>query len=324
MIYSRIAGTGSYLPEKILTNDDLVAMGVDTSDQWIRERTGIEQRHVAAEGELTSDLAEKAARKAIEAAGIDAAEIDFVILGTTSSDVVFPSTACKVQARLGCPGGPAMDVNAACTSFMYALSIADQYIRSGASRCALVMGAETLTRMLDWNDRSTCVLFGDGAGAVILKPSEEPGILSTHMHADGNYTDLLHTSVGVSSGFRIHEPRAGVKVAMKGNEVFKMAVKTLGQTVVETLEANRMSQSDIDWLVPHQANYRIIAATAKKLKMDMDQVIVTVNRHGNTSAASVPLALDYGVRSGRIQRGQTMLLEAFGGGFTWASAMIRY
>lgn len=323
MIYSRIAGTGSYLPEKCLTNKEMESF-VDTTDEWIRERTGIEQRHVAAYAETTGDLAEKAARRAIEAAGMKPEEIDFLILGTTTSDIIFPSTACSIQARLGCTGGAAMDVNAACTGFMYALSIADQYIRSGSAKNALVIGAETLTRMLDWEDRTTCVLFGDGAGAVVLKPSEEPGILSTHIHADGNYTDLLHTSVGVSSGFKPNEPRAGVKVTMKGNEVFKVAVKTLGRIVDETLEANQMEKSDIDWLVPHQANLRIISATAKKLDLSMDQVIVTVNKHGNTSAASVPLALDHAVRIGKIQRGQTMLLEAFGGGFTWSSALVKY
>jgi 3-oxoacyl-[acyl-carrier-protein] synthase-3 len=247
-----------------------------------------------------------------------------LILGTTTPDLVFPSTAALLQKRLGLPECGAMDVNAACTGFIYALSIADKFVRLGEAGKALVIGAETLTRMVDWTDRGTCVLFGDGAGAVVIEVSDEPGIMSTHIHANGDYADLLGTEVGVSRGFQEHAARAGITIQMKGNEVFKVAVRTLGRIVDETLEANQMDKSDLDWLIPHQANLRIISATARKLGMSDEQVIITVDRHGNTSAASVPLALDEAVRSGRIQRGETMLLEAFGGGFTWGSALIRY
>lgn len=322
-MYSRIVGTGSYLPEKVLTNADLEKM-VETSDEWIRSRTGIQQRHVAADGETTGDLALYAATHALDAAGVKASEIDLIVLGTTTPDIVFPSTACLLQQRLGANGCAAFDVNAACSGFIYALSIADQFIRSGGVRTALVVGAETLTRMVDWSDRATCVLFGDGAGAVVLRADTEPGVLSTHLHADGGYKHLLYNPVGVSAGFRLDEPNAGVRVMMTGNEVFKVAVKTLDAVVEETLAANRLQKSDIDWLIPHQANLRIIEATAKRLDLPMDRVIVTVDRHGNTSAGSVPLALDLAVRSGRIERGQVLLLEAFGGGFTWGSALIRY
>ena len=322
-IHARIAGTGSYLPEKVLTNKDLATL-VDTSDEWITARTGIRERHVAAEGELTSDLALHASRHALEAAGIDASEIDLIIVGTTTPDLIFPSTACILQHKLGIAGCPAFDVNAACSGFIYALTVADQFIQSGAAKTALVVGAETLTRMLDWTDRGTCVLFGDGAGAVVLKADNETGILSTHMHADGSKKELLWNPVGVSTGFKPEEHNAGVRVLMTGNEVFKHAVKALDSVVDEALRANGLSREELDWLVPHQANLRIIEATAKRLAMPMERVIVTVDRHGNTSSGSVPLALDEAVRSGRIQRGQLVLLEAFGGGFTWGSALLRY
>ena len=319
MIYSRIVGTGSYLPDNIVTNADLEKV-VDTTDEWIRERTGIRQRHVAKEGQTTSDLAVEAAKRAMEAAGVQASDIDLLIVGTTTPDIIFPSTACLVQHRIGANGCAAFDV---CSGFIFALSTADKFVRSGASKCALVIGAETLTRMLDWSDRGTCVLFGDGAGAVVLKPSSEPGILSTHLHADGAHKELLFNPVGVSAGFKLDEKNAGVRVMMTGNEVFKVAVKTLDAVVEETLAANQLEKSAIDWLVPHQANLRIITATAKRLEMPMDRVVVTVDQHGNTSSASVPLALDYAVRSGKIQPGQLVLMEAFGGGFTWGSALVR-
>ena len=322
-IFSRIAGTGSYLPEKVLTNDDLSKI-VDTNDEWIAARTGIRERHVVAEGETTSDLAYHAATRAMEAAGVDAGEIDLIVLGTTTPDLIFPSTACLLQHRQGANGCPAFDVNAACSGFIYALTVADKFIRSGAAKTALVVGAETLTRMLDWSDRSTCVLFGDGAGAVVLKADSEAGILSTHLHADGGKKELLWNPVGVSVGFKPGEHNAGVKVLMTGNDVFKHAVKALDAVVEETLEANGLDRHDIDWLIPHQANLRIIEATAKRLDMPMERVIVTVDKHGNTSSGSVPLALDEAVRSGRVQRGQLVLLEAFGGGFTWGSALLRY
>ncbi len=322
MNYSRIIGTGGYLPEKVITNHDLEKM-VETSDQWITDRTGIKKRHIAAENETTCDLAEHAARQAIEAAGISPEDIDLIIIATTTPDRVFPSTACLLQERLGIRGCAAFDLQAVCTGFVYALGVADKFIRSGSHRCALVIGAETLSRIIDWTDRGTCILFGDGAGAVILGASEEPGILSTHLHADGQYKDLLSTTGGISEGFT-NDIDGSVYITMQGNEVFKMAVNTLGRIVDETLAANNMQKSDIDWLVPHQANIRIINATAKKLKMSMDHVVVTVQEHGNTSAASVPLALNEAVRDGRIKRGETLLLEAFGGGFTWGSALLRY
>lgn len=311
MIYSRIAGTGSYLPEKILTNHDLEKM-VDTSDEWITARTGIKERHIVAEGETTADLAEQASLKAMEMAGVSKDNIDLIVLATTTPDQIFPSTACLLQDRLGIHGAAAFDVQAVCTGFVYALTVADKFIRSGSHKKALVIGAESMSRITDWSDRGTCILFGDGAGAVVLEASEEPGILSTHIHADGKYKELLQ--VPADSEF----------MTMRGNEVFKMAVNTLGRIVDETLDANNMQKSDIDWLVPHQANIRIINATAKKLKMSIDNVVVTVDKHGNTSGASVPLALDAAVRDGRIQRGETVLLEAFGGGFTWGSALLKF
>jgi len=322
-VYSRIAGTGSYLPEKVLTNADLEQF-VETTDEWIQARTGIRERRVAAEGQTTSDLAFEAGQRAMEAAGITGADVQLLIVGTTTPDLIFPSTACLVQTRLGANGCMAFDVNAACSGFMYALSIADQFIRAGTVKTALVIGAETLTRMLDWSDRATCVLFADGAGAVVLKADDETGIISTHMHADGAYKHLLWNPVGVSAGFKLEEKNAGVRVVMAGSEVFKVAVKTLDAVVEETLEANGIDRHAIDWLIPHQANLRIIQATAKRLDMPMERVIVTVDKHGNTSSGSVPLALDHGVRSGKIKRGQLLLLEAFGGGFTWGSALLRY
>jgi 3-oxoacyl-[acyl-carrier-protein] synthase-3 len=323
LIYSRIAGTGSFLPERVVTNAEL-AKQVDTSDEWIASRTGIRQRHIAAEGQTTCDLAYGAAIAALESAGVQPGEIELLVLGTTTPDLIFPATACLLQHRLGANGCAAFDVNAACSGFIYALSIADKFIRSGTVKIALVVGAETLSRMVDWSDRSTCVLFGDGAGAVVLKASDEPGIMSTHLHADGGHKELLWNPVGVSVGFKPEEKNAGVRVLMQGSDVFKVAVKTLDRVVEETLEANGIDRHAIDWLIPHQANLRIIQATAKRLDMPMERVIVTVDKHGNTSSGSVPLALDHGIRSGKIKRGQLLLLEAFGGGFTWGSALLRY
>jgi len=321
-MYSRITGTGSYLPEKILDNHDLEKL-VDTSDEWIRERTGIEKRHIAADNETTRDLAVAAALQAMEMAGKSADDIDLIVLATTTPNNVFPSTACQVQYALGIGGCAAFDIQAVCTGFIYALGVADKFINSGTHRCALVIGAETLSRILDWNDRGTCILFGDGAGAVVLEASEEPGILSTHLHADGRYEKLLHVPFGVSQGYR-KLLQGEAYVQMKGNEVFRMAVNTLGRIADETLKHNNLSKSDVDWLVPHQANTRIIKAAAKKLSIDMDRVVVTVDQHGNTSAASVPLALDTAVRDGRIKKGETIIMEAFGGGFTWGSALLKF
>jgi 3-oxoacyl-[acyl-carrier-protein] synthase-3 len=322
MTYARITGTGGYLPENVMTNHDLEKI-VDTTDQWIRERTGIEQRHIAAEGQTMVDLAEVAARRAIESAGIDTQEIDLIIIATSTPDKIFPSSACILQARLDIHGCPAFDIQAVCTGFIYALTVAEKFIKSGSSKTALVIGAEVFSHILNWKDRTTCVLFGDGAGAVILQANEDTGILSTHIHADGKYENLLLVPYGIADGYE--KVKAGEAfVEMKGNEVFKVAVNTLGRIVDETLAANHMMKSDIDWLVPHQANIRIITATAKKLKMSMDQVVVTINKHGNTSAASVPLALDVAVRDGRIKRNELLLLEAFGGGFTWGSVLTRF
>jgi len=322
MTYSRIAGTGRYLPERIMTNADLEKI-VDTTDEWIRTRTGVERRHVAAEDELTSDLCVEAAKIAIEDAGITAEDLDLILVGTTSPDLIFPNIATIIQEKLGIHGCAAFSVEAACTGFIYALTTADKFVRTGESKCALVIGAEIITKLIDWTDRATCVLFGDGAGAVILNPSDEPGIISTHLGADGKYKDLLYYPVGVSKDLA----KAGVgdsRIMMQGNEVFKVAVKTLGNVATQTLEANNIDQSELDWLIPHQANLRIIQATAKRLGLPMDKVIVTVQDHGNTSAASVPLALDVGVRDGRVKRGQLVLMEAFGGGFTWGSVLMRF
>jgi 3-oxoacyl-[acyl-carrier-protein] synthase-3 len=322
MIYSKIAGTGRYLPEKILTNADLEKM-VDTTDEWIRTRTGVERRHVASEDQTTSDLCVEAAKKAMEAADITVDDIDLIIVGTTSPDLIFPNIATIIQDRLGIHGCPAFSIEAACTGFIYALSTADKFIRAGEAKCALIIGAEIITKLIDWSDRSTCVLFGDGAGAVIVKPSEEPGIISTHLGADGKYRDLLYYPVGASKDLA----KAGLgdsRILMKGNEVFKVAVKTLGNVAEQALLANNIDKSELDWLVPHQANLRIIQATAKRLKLPMDKVVQTVQDHGNTSAASVPMAFDVAVRDGRIKRGQLILMEAFGGGFTWGSVLMRY
>ncbi len=295
---------------------------MDTSDEWIRERTGIERRHIAAAGETTVDLGERAARAALDAAGLKPADVDFIAFGTTTPDMVFPNCGALLQARLGCRGAAAFSLETACSGFMYALSIADKFVRFGEARRALVIGAETLSRITDWSDRSTAVLFADGAGAVVLEAADEPGILSTHLHADGSYKDLLYCGGGVSAD---GDPaKARRMITMTGSEVFKIAVTTLGRAIDEALEANALDRKAIDWLVPHQANLRIIQATARKLDMPMDRVITTVQDHGNTSAASVPLALDVGVRDGRIKRGDLLLLEAFGGGVTWASALIRY
>ncbi|MDH3589189.1 MAG: ketoacyl-ACP synthase III, partial [Gammaproteobacteria bacterium] len=309
-------------PKKILTNADLEKL-VDTTDEWIKSRTGIERRHVVSDGETTGTLCEGAAREAMAAAGVSAFDIDLVIVGTTTPDQVFPNMGCLLQERLGIHGCPAFSLEAACTGFIYALAIADQFVRDGKAKCALVVGGETLTNIVDWNDRATVVLFGDGAGAVVLQPAEKPGIMSTHLHADGAYKDLLYFPSGIGQGLdSIHEGNDAVR--MKGNEVFRVAVNTLGAIVEETLEANQMTRADLDWLIPHQANIRIIKATARKLEMSMDQVIQTIQDHGNTSTASVPMALDVAVRSGQIKRGDMLLLEAFGGGFTWGSALVRY
>ena len=321
-VYARIAGTGRGLPERIVTNADLEKM-VETTDEWIRSRTGIERRHIVSDDETNLDLCERAARNAMEMAGVSPADIDFVIVGTTSPDQVFPNMGCLLQRRLGIGGPPAMSIEAACTGFIYALNITEKFIRTGAAKRALVVGGETLSRMVDWSDRATCVLFGDGAGAVVLEASDEPGIISTHLHADGQYADLLYFPSGVSKKPQDFHARRDY-IQMKGSEVFKVAVTKLGEIVVEALQANDMSGEDIDWLIPHQANLRIIEATARKLKMPMERVVLTVQDHGNTSTASVPMALDVAVRDGRIKRGQTLMLEAFGGGFTWGAALIKY
>jgi 3-oxoacyl-[acyl-carrier-protein] synthase-3 len=320
-MYSRIAGTGSYLPAKILTNFDLEGM-VDTTDKWIRDRTGIERRHIAADGETTVDLGEQAARRAIAAAGLEPKDIDFIAFGTTTPDLVFPNCGVLLQERLGCRGGPAFSVETACAGFVYALSIADKFVKAGEARCALIVGAETLSRITDWTDRSTAVIFADGAGAVVLQPDTKPGILSTHLHADGSYKDMLYCATGVSKGFPDKKPH--MTISMVGSEVFKVAVINLGKAVEEALAAQGLDRAALDWLVPHQANIRIIQATARRLNMPLERIVITVQDHGNTSAASVPLALDTAIRDGRIHRGQLLLLEAFGGGFTWGSALVRY
>jgi 3-oxoacyl-[acyl-carrier-protein] synthase-3 len=320
--FARIAGTGSYLPETVMTNHDLELL-VDTSDEWITQRTGIKKRHIASPEESTSDLALAAARHALEAAGRKARELDLIVVATTTPDRVFPSTACLLQEKLDVHGCPAFDVQAVCTGFVYALGVANNFIRAGQSRCALVVGAETLSRLIDWTDRSTCVLFGDGAGAVVLETASEPGVHSTQLHADGSYADLLTVPYGVSQGYDLVR-QGNAFIEMRGNEVFRMAVNTLGRIVDETLEHNGIEKGDVDWLVPHQANHRIIEATARKLGLPMERVVVTVHEHANTSAASIPLALDVAVRDGRIRRGELLLMEAFGGGFTWGSALIRY
>jgi|TARA_B110000037_G_scaffold165742_1_gene187486 3-oxoacyl-[acyl-carrier-protein] synthase-3 len=307
-MFSKIIGTGGYLPKKIVTNKDLEST-IDTTDEWIVERTGIKQRHIAEENETTSSMAVQASIDALNSANIQPEDIDLIIVATTTPDQIFPSTACIVQNKLKIKA-PAFDIQAACTGFVYALSIADNYIKAGLNKNILVIGAEKYSNLLDWNDRSTCVLFGDGAGAVILSAQPEPGIISSHIHADGKYNDLLSVENN--------------HIKMKGNEVFKVAVNTLSKLVDETLSINNMTKSDVDWLVPHQANLRIIKAAAKKLSMSLDQVVVTVDKHANTSAASIPLALNEAVKDGRIKNDQVILLEAFGSGFTWGSVLLRY
>lgn len=311
MTFSRIAGTGSYLPEKVLTNHDLERM-VETSDAWIRERTGIRERRICAEGESTTDLAERALRQALQAAGRTVQDLDLILVATCTQDASFPSTAVRVQHRLGARGIPAFDLNAACSGFIYGLSMGDAFIRSGQGKRVAIIGAERMSSITDWADRGTCILFGDGAGAVILEASEEQGVISTHIHSDGQYEDLLYHDVERNT------------IVMKGNEVFRVAVRTLERIAEETLSANNIGKKDLDWLIPHQANLRIMLATAEKLGLPEERVIITVDVHGNTSAASIPLALDTGVRSNRIRRGEILLMESFGAGFTWGSALVRY
>jgi 3-oxoacyl-[acyl-carrier-protein] synthase III len=318
-MHSRIAGTGRYLPQRVLTNDAL-ALEVATSDEWIRSRTGIRQRHIADESEKTSDLALAASREALAAASIAPADVDLIVMATTTPDMVFPSTACILQAKLGARGGPALDVQAVCSGFVYALGIADRMVAGGMVRNALVVGAEIYSRILDWKDRGTCVLFGDGAGAVVLVPAREPGILSAHLHADGHYKDILCVPGQVDRGGVTGTPF----VHMDGHAVFKFAVKVLAEVANEALAANRMTTADIDWLIPHQANIRIMDATARKLELPPDKVISTVDLHANTSAASIPLALDVAVRDGRIRPRQHLMLVGVGGGFTWGSVFVRW
>lgn len=320
-VYSRIAGTGSYLPKRVLTNAELEEL-VDTSDEWIIARTGIKERRIAAAEQGVCDLAAIAARNAIEAASLTPGEIDLVIMATTTPEKIFPSTACQIQKRLGIDGtGPAFDIQAVCTGFVYALDLADRFIRLEDAHNALVIGAEVLSRVIDWEDRTTCVLFGDGAGAVVLQSASKPGLYATCLHADGRHEQLLHVPGGPGAALSVD---AKSYIQMKGNEVFRVAVKALSDVADEVLAASGLGRSDIDWLVPHQANHRIIAATAKKLKIPLDKVVVTVDRHGNTSAASIPLALDEAVRDKRIQPGDHLMLEAFGGGFTWGAALVRF
>lgn len=317
-MYTKIIGTGGYLPERVMPNSELESM-VATSDEWIQTRTGIKQRHIAREDETTCDMAEAASRKAIEAANIAIEDIDLIVLATSTPDLIYPSTACLLQARLGLRNGsPAFDIQAVCSGFVYALSVVDQFIKTGAARCALVVGADCNSKILDWQDRGTCVLFGDGAGAVVVRAADEPGVYHTRIHADGSYADMLKVPSGVSN------PTGEPYVRMHGGEVFKFAVNIMGKMVGEVLEATGMEKDDVDWLVPHQANRRIIAATARKLDLPMSRVILTLQDQGNTSAASIPLALDIGVRDGRIKAGDRLLMEAVGGGFTWGAALIRY
>ncbi|MCL9783687.1 ketoacyl-ACP synthase III [Vibrio sp. S4M6] len=316
-MYSKILGTGSYLPSQVRTNADLEKM-VDTNDEWIVARTGIKERRISADGETVADMAYYAAQNAIDMAGIDKQDIDLIIVATTSGSHAFPSSACQVQAKLGINGCPAFDIAAACSGFVYALSVADQHVKSGMCNNVLVVGADTLAKTCDPTDRSTIILFGDGAGAVVVGASEEPGILSSHLYSDGRFGELLSLEMPERGG------NPDKWLHMTGNEVFKVAVTQLSKLVKDTLAANNMHKSELDWLVPHQANLRIITATAKKLSMPMERVVVTLDRHGNTSAATIPTALDEAVRDGRIQRGQTLLLEAFGGGFTWGSALVKF
>jgi len=319
MKYSRIIGTGGYLPSMLLTNADLAKI-VDTTDEWIVDRTGIKSRHIMAHDETTITMAEIAAKRAIEASGIDRNKIQLIIVATCTPHNLFPNTASYLQSLLGITDTacPAFDINVACSGFIYALSIADQYIRSGAIECALVVGADSLTKFVDWSDRSTCILFSDGAGAVVLKADDKPGVYSTHLHTDGSYGNLLYISGNTSNSSESQY------IKMQGNEVFKVAVTKLGKVVDEALAFNNISQSSIDWLIPHQANLRIIKATAKRLGLPMEKVILTIEDQGNTSAASVPLALDIGVRDGRVKPGDLILLEAFSAGFAWGAALVRY
>lgn len=323
MIYARIAGTGSYLPEKILTNFDLEKM-VDTTDEWIVSRTGIRERRIASPDLRTSDMGALAARKAMDMAETEPAEIDLVLVATTTPDQVFPSVACLLQDHLDIHnGGIAFDIQAVCAGFVYAIDIANRFLKTGGARKALVVGAETFSRIIDWSDRDTCILFGDGAGAFLLEADTEPGVVSTHLHADGKYHELLNVPAGISADYEtILKGEAYTR--MQGSEVFRWAVKALSDVAQETLDLNGLSAQDIDWFVPHQANIRIIKAVAKKLNLPMERVVVTLDRHGNTSAASIPLAFDEAVRDGRIKRGQKILLEGFGGGFTWGSSLIKF
>jgi len=322
MTYARIAGIGSFLPEKVLTNKDLEKM-MDTSDEWIQERTGIKRRHIASETETTSSLGLEAARRAIADAGIEPSEIDLIIVGTTTPDKVFPATAVTIQRQLGVRGCPAFDVQAVCSGFIFALDLANRFIKMGDAKTAVVIGAETLSRITNWEDRGTAVLFGDGAGCIVLQASDEPGIISTHIHADGEYEELLHVPSGVSVGY--DKMQAGQAfIEMNGNAVFKRAVETFDKIARETMSDLDGEIGDIDWLIPHQANMRIIIAAAKKLGMPMEKVIATVDEHANTSSASIPLALDQAVRDGRIVRGDTLMFAAFGAGFTWGSAVVKY
>ena len=317
MIFSKIIGVGSYLPKNLLTNKDL-EKSLDTTDEWITSRTGIKERHIVGPNEHTTDLAFEAARNAINNASINAKEIDLIIVATTTPDKIFPSTACNVQTKLGIKNCPAFDVQAVCSGFIYALSIADKFIKTNSAKNILVIGADSMSKITDYTDRSNAILWGDGAGAVVLSASNEQGILSTHIHADGQHEELLHVPK------RNVANKIEQTIEMKGSQVFKIAVNTLDKIVDEALIANQLKKEDIDWLVPHQANIRILEATAKKLEMSMDKVIVTIDRHGNTSAASIPLALNDGIKSGKIKSGHLLLMEAFGGGFTWGSALIRY
>ena len=320
MTFCRITGTGGYLPGAPVSNDDLVARGIQTSDEWIAERTGIRFRHFAADGEHSSDLALHACVRALEAAGRTAADVDLIIVATSTPDQVFPSTACILQNKLGNRAAVAFDVQAVCSGFVYGLTIAEKFIRSGSHKCALVVGAEVFSRILDWEDRGTCVLFGDGAGAVVLEASDEPGILSTALHADGHYHDILSVPGHVCNGAIAGRPL----LQMDGQAVFKFAVKVLGDTALELMTAAGLPVSALDWLVPHQANIRILQSTARRLDLPMEKIIVTVAEHGNTSAASVPLALDIAVRDGRIRAGQNVMLEGVGGGFTWGGVLLRF
>ena len=322
MIYARIAGVGSFLPEKVVTNKDLEEV-MDTTDEWIQERTGIKRRHIAGEGETTGSMGLEAAKRAMDMAGVTADEIDLIVLGTATPDKVFPSTACIIQRRLGVVGGPAFDVHAACSGFLYGLDLANRYLRTGGAKKALVIGSETLSRITNWEDRGTAVLFGDGAGAVVLEACDEPGIMATHIHANGEYEELLHIRQGVSIGYDVTR-KGEAYIEMNGNAVFKRAVATFGAIAKETIADLDGHLDDIDWFVPHQANMRIITAAAKKIGLPMERVIATVDEHANTSGASIPLALDLAIRDGRIKRGDTLLFAAFGAGFTWGSAMLKF